>query len=91
MFNEIKGADFGSGFLSRILGVGGSVARARAANVSMIRFTLDLRVSIPYKEEFGAVTKSRQWSTLKTCLESISLAKHPSRKLCSGKSTYQSN
>lgn len=35
----IKGADLGSGLRSRILGVGGSVARASAANVSMIRLT----------------------------------------------------
>ena len=39
MFNEIKRADFGSGFLLSMLGVGGSVARARAANVSIIRLT----------------------------------------------------
>ena len=37
--NVIKGADFGSGNLSNRLGVGGSVASARAANVSMIRLT----------------------------------------------------
>lgn len=35
----IKGADFGSGFRFRMLGIGGSVARARAARVSMIRLT----------------------------------------------------
>ena len=34
-----RGADFGLGFLSRILGGGGSVASAMAANVSIIRFT----------------------------------------------------
>lgn len=35
----ISGADFGSGFRLSMLGVGGSVAKARAANVSMIKFT----------------------------------------------------
>lgn len=35
----INGADFGSGLRSSMLGVGGSVARASAANVSMIRLT----------------------------------------------------
>lgn len=39
MVNVINGADLGSGFLSRMLGTGGSVAKARAANVSIIRFT----------------------------------------------------
>ena len=39
MVNDINAADFGCGFLSRMLGGGGSVARARAANVSMIRLT----------------------------------------------------
>lgn len=39
MVKVIKGADFGSGFRLRMLGVGASVARARAANVSIIRFT----------------------------------------------------
>lgn len=64
MFNVIKRADFGSGFLSRMLGVGGSVARARAANVSIMRFTLYLEVSIPNEEEFGAETMRREPSTL---------------------------
>ena len=35
----INGADFGSGLRLSILGLGGSVASARAANVSIIRFT----------------------------------------------------
>ena len=35
----IKGADFGSGGRSRTLSVGGSVARASAAKVSMMRLT----------------------------------------------------
>ena len=35
----INGADLGSGLRFSKLGVGGSVARARAANVSMIRLT----------------------------------------------------
>lgn len=35
----IRGADFGSGFRFSSLGEGGSVARAKAAKVSMIRFT----------------------------------------------------
>jgi hypothetical protein len=39
MLNVIKRADLESGFLSRMLGLGGSVARARAANVSIIRLT----------------------------------------------------
>lgn len=39
MVNVINGADLGSGFRSRMLGVGGSVAKARAAKVSMMRFT----------------------------------------------------
>ena len=39
MVNVINGADLGSGFRSRILGVGASVAKARAANVSIMRFT----------------------------------------------------
>ena len=36
---EIRGADLGSGLRLRMLGVGGSVARARAAKVSMIKLT----------------------------------------------------
>ena len=35
----INGADFGSGSRLRMLGVGGSVARASAAKVSMMRLT----------------------------------------------------
>lgn len=35
----IRGADLGSGFRFSMLGVGGSVASARAANVSIIRLT----------------------------------------------------
>jgi hypothetical protein len=35
----IRGADLGSGFRSRILGDGGSVASANAARVSWIRYT----------------------------------------------------
>lgn len=35
----IKGADLGSGLRSRILYAGGSVARARAAKVSIIKLT----------------------------------------------------
>ena len=35
----INGADFGSGLRFSILGVGGSVASAKAAKVSIIRFT----------------------------------------------------
>ena len=35
----IRGDDFGSGFRSKILGVGGSVASANAAMVSIIRLT----------------------------------------------------
>ena len=39
MVKVIKGADFGSGLRFSILGGGGSVARAKAAKVSIIRFT----------------------------------------------------
>ena len=39
MVTVIRGADFGSGGRSRMLGVGASVARANAANVSMMRLT----------------------------------------------------
>ena len=39
MVNVINGADLGSGFRSRIVGVGASVAKARAANVSIMRLT----------------------------------------------------
>lgn len=39
MLSVIRGADFFSGLRFRIARVGGSVARARAAKVSMIRFT----------------------------------------------------
>ena len=39
MFKVINGADLGSGLRFRMLGVGGSVANARAANVSMIKLT----------------------------------------------------
>jgi len=39
MENVINGADLGSGLRIRILGVGGSVASANAAKVSIIRFT----------------------------------------------------
>ena len=39
MLNEIIEAFLGSGFLSRRSGVGGSVARAKAAKVSMIKLT----------------------------------------------------
>lgn len=39
MFTVIRGADLGSGFRSKIAGVGGSVAKARAAKVSMMRLT----------------------------------------------------
>lgn len=39
MFRVIRGADLRVGFRFRILRVGGSVARARAAKVSIIRFT----------------------------------------------------
>ena len=35
----MSGADFGSGLRFKMLGVGGSVARARAAKVSIMRFT----------------------------------------------------
>lgn len=35
----IRGADFGSGRRFRMLGDGASVAKARAANVSMMRLT----------------------------------------------------
>lgn len=35
----MRGADLGCGFRSKILGVGGSVASASAANVSIIKFT----------------------------------------------------
>ena len=35
----IRGADFGSGLRFRMLGVGGSVANARAAKVSIIKLT----------------------------------------------------
>ena len=35
----MRGDDFESGFRSRMFGVGGSVARARAARVSWMRFT----------------------------------------------------
>lgn len=35
----ISGADLGSGFRFKMLGIGGSVARAKAARVSMIRLT----------------------------------------------------
>lgn len=37
--NVIKGADFGSGFRRSRLGVGGSVANASAAKVSIIKLT----------------------------------------------------
>ena len=39
MVIEMRGADFGSGARSRMLRDGGSVARANAANVSMIKLT----------------------------------------------------
>lgn len=39
MVTVIKGADLGSGLRFRMLEVGGSVARAKAANVSMMRLT----------------------------------------------------
>lgn len=39
MVRVISGADFGSGLRLSMLGVGGSVASARAAKVSMIRLT----------------------------------------------------
>ena len=39
MLRVIRGADLGCGGRLRIRGVGASVARARAANVSMIKFT----------------------------------------------------
>lgn len=39
MVTVMRGADFGSGLRLRMLGDGGSVARARAAKVSMIKFT----------------------------------------------------
>lgn len=39
MIAVIRGADFLSGLRFKMLGVGGSVARARAAKVSIIRFT----------------------------------------------------
>jgi len=39
MLNEMIDAFFGSGFLSRSSGVGGSVAKANAAKVSMIKLT----------------------------------------------------
>lgn len=35
----IRGADLGSGLRFKMLGIGGSVARARAAKVSIIRLT----------------------------------------------------
>ena len=39
MVSVIRGADLGSGLLLSKLGLGASVARARAAKVSMIRLT----------------------------------------------------
>ena len=39
IFKVMSGADFGSGGRLRILGVGGSVASASAAKVSMIKLT----------------------------------------------------
>jgi hypothetical protein len=39
MLRVMRGADFFCGFRFRIFRVGGSVAKARAANVSMIRLT----------------------------------------------------
>jgi hypothetical protein len=39
MVRVINGADFGSGRRLSILGLGGSVASANAANVSIMRFT----------------------------------------------------
>jgi len=46
MFNVIRPADLGSGFLSRTLGVGGSVASARATfsrNLGSVLLARDLR------------------------------------------------
>jgi hypothetical protein len=53
MDKVIRGADFGSGFLSRILELGGSVARARAANVSMIRLTQSNWTGVRIGSSFG--------------------------------------
>lgn len=56
IFRVISGADFGSGFRSRMFGVGESVAKARAANVSMIRFTHSSWTAVKTDSSFSFAT-----------------------------------
>lgn len=56
IFRVIKGADLGSGFRFRMLGVGGSVAKARAANVSMMRFTQSNWTAVNTDSSFSFAT-----------------------------------
>lgn len=62
MVTVIRGADLRSGFRSKIFSVGGSVASANAAKVSMIRFTHNSCTALRTDSSLGsdtAETKAR--------------------------------
>lgn len=61
MLIVIKGADLGSGFLSRMLCAGGSVAKASAAKVSMIRLT----------QSNCTADKTEDWSSEATAVTNV--------------------
>ena len=63
MVRDIKGADLGSGGLSRILRVGGSVARASAASVSMIKLTHKSWTAVRTELSSAAATADTKVST----------------------------
>ena len=56
MFKVMSGADFGCGFLLSMFGVGGSVARASAAKVSMMRFTHKSCTAVKTDSSFSFAT-----------------------------------
>lgn len=71
MVRVMRGADFRSGFRFKMLGVGASVASARAAKVSMMRLTHSSCTAVREDSSFPLATADTKVSTTAVMLTVI--------------------